>query len=115
MEDNEYRRLNGMSLSDIADELDKSELYPLKPLIQGEQRDERYPTFPDALREVEKANPPERCISCGKPGYYYPADEAYAPGHCYSAAGVIEFRNISSTCEPKRRSTSSGAASRMVT
>ena len=99
MEDNEYRRLKGMSLSDIADEMDKSGLYPLKPLIQGKQRDERYPTFPDALREVERANPPERCLNCGKPGYYYPADEAFAPGHCYSEAGAREFQRISSTCE----------------
>ncbi|QPL14177.1 hypothetical protein SEA_ATRAXI_23 [Microbacterium phage Atraxi] len=99
MDTEEYNRLKDMKLSDIATEMEQTKLYPLKPLLYGELRDERYPEFPDALREVEAANPRERCVVCGKPGYYYPADEAFAPGHCYSDAGQREFRSISSTCE----------------
>jgi len=58
-----------------------------------------YPSFPDALRRVAQADPPNKCVSCRKPGYYYPADKPYAPGHCYSEQGRLEFTRISSCCE----------------
>jgi len=88
----EYAQLKEQALSVTADELEASEEFPPKP-------DERYPSFPDALRQVERVDPKEKCINCSKPGYYYPADKAYAPGHCYSEEGKREFQSISSCCE----------------
>ncbi|QNL30101.1 hypothetical protein SEA_STORMBREAKER_28 [Microbacterium phage Stormbreaker] len=87
-----FQQLKTQSLSDTANYLEQLGDYP-------EQPDPRYPLFPAALREVERVDPPEKCLNCHKPGYYYPADRAYAPGHCYSDAGVREFRVMSSICE----------------
>lgn len=59
--------------------------------------------FPQALTQVieaqEAGNPLPKCIYCGVIGYNYPATKAYAPGHCYSSAGVVEFMRISGVCE----------------
>lgn len=87
-----YEQLKNQSLEQTADLLQASGEYPPQP-------DPRYPLFPDALREVAKVDPKEKCVNCGKPGYYYPADKAYAPGHCYSEDGKLEFQRISSCCE----------------
>lgn len=38
-------------------------------------------------------------MNCSQPGFYYPADKAYAHGHCYSEAGRDEFIHISQCCE----------------
>ncbi|QOC56117.1 hypothetical protein SEA_ZHENGYI_25 [Microbacterium phage Zhengyi] len=91
MSEQVYQQLKHQSLSETALYLERTH-FPAQP-------DERYPLFPDAIREVERANPPEVCVICGKPGYFYPADRAYAPGHCYSEAGRKEFQSISSCCE----------------
>lgn len=87
-----YEQLKSQSLEQTADLLEASRDYPPPP-------EPPYPLFPDALRMVAAANPPAKCINCGKPGYYYPADKAYAPGHCYSEEGKREFTTISSCCE----------------
>lgn len=39
-----------------------------------------------------------RCIRCRQVVFYYPADTALIPGHCYTHAGVREVR-ITGYCE----------------
>jgi len=68
-----------------------------------EPPDSRYPLFPTALGQVEHSessgDTAKRCYNCGHIGYDYPADKAYAPGHCYSPDGVVEFTRLSGLCE----------------
>lgn len=92
-----YSELMKLSLPEIADKMEAGELpYPSSPSRERPG----YPSFPNALRDVIRrlAEDTYLCIVCGMPNYYYPADKAYAPGHCYSEAGVKEV-GISGTCE----------------
>lgn len=63
----------------------------------------QYPTFHAALTQVievqQFGSSLPRCVYCDVIGYDYPADKAYAPGHCYSPEGVKEFMHISGVCE----------------
>ena len=93
----DHQTLKEQSLEQTADLMEAGTL-PYPPVYTDEYGNV-YPAFPDALRMVAEAAPPERCVNCGKPGYYYPADKAYAPGHCYSENGKREFTTISSCCE----------------
>lgn len=83
-------------LRKFADELEASGEFPAQPTPE-------YPLFPDALREVANVQDEQllgsNCHVCKTLGYYYPADKAYAPGHCYTEAGQVEYRNISGYCE----------------
>lgn len=94
-----YDEMVALSFNDIADLMDLESL-PQPEQYFDEQREVLYPTFPDALRDVQLhgAGSPV-CVHCNKTGYYYPADKAYAPGHVYSEAGMIEFTRITSVCE----------------
>lgn len=73
--------------------------YPPAPVSETGAK---YPEFPAALEEIAALagnRDLPKCINCGITGFHYPADRGYAPGHCYSEAGVIEFTRISGCCE----------------
>ena len=56
-------------------------------------------TFLDTIKELRTYNPPPTCPVCKHTGFSWPADRAYAPGHCYSEDGVREFTRLSGYCE----------------
>lgn len=59
-----------------------------------------YPPFEQALEEVmANGDSFPKCKICHKTGFYYPADKAYAEGHCYSKLGMIEFTHMTGYCE----------------
>lgn len=97
-----HAELKAMPLRDIADLMDINTL-PAPETYYDLANHTTYPTFANALREVAQAEddkaPFPRCVNCLKTGYYYPADKAYAPGHCYSMNGMREFTKISQCCE----------------
>ena len=85
------------TLFEWADHLNETGVFPPQPT-------EDYPLFPDALKDVAHADErgllgESHCVYCKKLGYYYPADKAYAPGHCYSEAGMRKYTSISKVCE----------------
>ena len=95
--DDEFYTLRDQPLTQTADEMEAGQReYPEQHINEDGVV---FPAFPAALRMVAEADPPQKCIACHKPGYDYPADRAYAPGHCYSPSGVREFTSISSCCE----------------
>jgi hypothetical protein len=93
-----YKQLKNRPLPDIAEDM-RAGLLP-QPVVIPDGPNGPYPSFPDALNDVVThggASP--RCSNCMQTGYYYPADRAYAPGHCYSEAGVTDFTRITGICE----------------
>jgi hypothetical protein len=93
-----YKQLKNRPLPDIAEDM-RAGLLPqpiVIPVIDGVT----YPDFPSALYDVvQNGGSSPRCYNCQQTGYYYPADRAYAPGHCYSEAGVTDFTRITGMCE----------------